>query len=174
VSEASDEMDDIRRQVQELRKDIELHNYHYYTLDAPIIPDVEYDKLFRELQELEQRHPELITPDSPTQRVGAAALKQFAQGKRTLKCAAGTPWTWCLNKPCTVDPANPKKAICACDVLRTGEWITAGGNCNTATCKTAYWSGAPLNDFNDGTDFLVKQLKLKKSPVNWCSQADAR
>jgi hypothetical protein len=55
------------------------------------------------------------------------ALKQFAQGKRTLKCAAGTPWTWCLNKPCTVDPANPKKAICACDVLRTGEWITAGG-----------------------------------------------
>ena len=102
------------------------------------------------------------------------ALKQFAQGKRTLKCAAGTPWTWCLNKPCTVDPANPKKAICACDVLRTGEWITAGGNCNTATCKTAYWSGAPLNDFNDGTDFLVKQLKLKKSPVNWCSQADAR
>ena len=102
------------------------------------------------------------------------ALKQFAQGKRTLKCPAGTPWTWCLNKPCTVDPANPKKAICACDVLRTSEWITAGGNCNTATCKTAYWSGAPLNDFNDGTDFLVKQLKLKKSPVNWCSQADAR
>src|SRR5262245_37675925 len=101
-------------------------------------------------------------------------LKQFAQGKRTLKCAAGTPWTWCLNKPCTIDPANPKKAICACDVLRTGEWITAGGHCNTATCKTAYWSGAPLNDFNDGTDFLVKQLKLKKPPVNWCSQADAR
>src|SRR5262249_52541388 len=96
------------------------------------------------------------------------ALKQFAQGKRTLKCAAGTPWTWCLNKPCTVDPANPKKAICACDVLRTGEWITAGGNCNTATCNTADWSGAPLNDFNDGTDFFVKQLKLKKSPVNWC------
>ena len=102
------------------------------------------------------------------------ALKQFAQGKRTLKCAASTPWTLCLNKPCTVDPANLKKAICACDVLRTGEWITAGGNCNTATCKTAYWSGAPLNDFNDGTDFLVKQLKLKKSPVNWCSQADVR
>ena len=79
MSEASDEMDDIRRQVQELRKDIELHNYHYYTLDAPIIPDAEYDKLFRELQELEQRHPELITPDSPTQRIGAAALKQFSQ-----------------------------------------------------------------------------------------------
>ena len=79
MSEAGDEMDDIRRRVQELRKDIELHNYYYYTLDAPIIPDAEYDKLFRELQELEQRHPELITPDSPTQRIGAAALKQFSQ-----------------------------------------------------------------------------------------------
>lgn len=79
MSEASNEMDDIRRRMQALRKDIELHNYHYYTLDAPIIPDAEYDKLFRELQELEQRYPELITPDSPTQRIGAAALKQFAQ-----------------------------------------------------------------------------------------------
>jgi hypothetical protein len=100
------------------------------------------------------------------------ALKQFARGKRTLKCPAGTPWTWCLNKPCTVDPANPNKAICGCDVLRSGEWITAGGNCNVTTCKTSYWSGAPLSDFKDGTDFLVKQLKLKKSPVNWCSSAD--
>ncbi|MBL8585570.1 MAG: hypothetical protein JNM23_02445, partial [Bradyrhizobiaceae bacterium] len=46
--------------------------------------------------------------------------KQFEQGKRVLKCPAGTPWTWCLNSPCTVDPANPEKAICACDIKRTG------------------------------------------------------
>jgi DNA ligase (NAD+) len=72
-------MDDVRRRIQELRRDIELHNYYYYTLDTPTIPDAEYDKLFRELQELEQRHPELVTPDSPTQRIGAAALKQFSQ-----------------------------------------------------------------------------------------------
>ena len=96
------------------------------------------------------------------------ALKQFAQGKNTLKCPAGTPWTWCLNKPCTVDPANPKKAICACDIVRTGEWITAGGNCNAATCKTAYWSGAPVSDFNDGVDFLLKSTKRQKSPVVYC------
>jgi hypothetical protein len=102
------------------------------------------------------------------------ALKQWQQGKKTLKCPSGTPWTWCLNKPCTVDPANPKKAICACDVVRTGEWITAGGNCNTATCNTAYWSAAPLDAFSDGTDFLLKSLKLKKSPVTWCRAADAR
>ena len=79
MSETGDEMDDIRRHAQELREDIELHNYHYYTLDAPVISDAEYDKLFRELQELEQRHPWLVTPDSPTQRIGAAALKQFSQ-----------------------------------------------------------------------------------------------
>jgi hypothetical protein len=63
------------------------------------------------------------------------ALKQWQLGKKTLTCPAGTPWTWCLNKPCTVDPANPKKAMCACDVVREGEWITAGGNCNTATLQ---------------------------------------
>jgi len=102
------------------------------------------------------------------------ALKQWQQGKKTLKCPSGTPWTWCLNKPCTVDPANPKKAICACDVVRTGEWITAGGNCNPATCTTAYWSAAPLDAFSDGTDFLLKSLKLKKSPVTWCRAANAR
>ena len=102
------------------------------------------------------------------------ALKQWQQGKKTLKCPSGTPWTWCLNKPCTVDPANPKKAICACDVVRTGEWITAGGNCNRATCNTAYWSAAPLDAFSDGTDFLLKSLKLKKSPVTWCRAANPR
>jgi hypothetical protein len=102
------------------------------------------------------------------------ALKQWQQGKKTLKCPSGTPWTWCLNKPCTVDPANPKKAICACDVVRTGEWITAGGNCNSATCNTAYWSAAPLDAFSNGTDFLLKSLKLKKSPVTWCRAANAR
>ena len=102
------------------------------------------------------------------------ALKQWQQGKKTLKCPSGTPWTWCLDKPCTVDPANPKKAICACDVVRTGEWITAGGNCNTATCNTAYWSAAPLDAFSDGTYFLLKSLKLKKSPVTWCRAANAR
>ncbi|MGA8156528.1 MAG: hypothetical protein WB822_10040 [Rhodoplanes sp.] len=100
--------------------------------------------------------------------------KQFAGGKRVLKCPSGTPWTWCLNRPCTVDPANPKKAICACDIKRTGEWITAGGNCKTATCKTAYWSGATIPDFKDGTEFMMKELKLKKFPAQWCNRADAQ
>ena len=67
------------RRVLELRALIDEANYRYYVLDAPTIPDSEYDRLLRELQELESRHPELVTPDSPTQRVGAAPLKDFHQ-----------------------------------------------------------------------------------------------
>ncbi|MBU1362868.1 MAG: NAD-dependent DNA ligase LigA [Gammaproteobacteria bacterium] len=61
----------------ELRAELERHNHAYYVLDAPTIPDAEYDKLFRELQGLETEYPELLTADSPTQRVGGAPLKEF-------------------------------------------------------------------------------------------------
>ncbi|HMK13941.1 MAG TPA: NAD-dependent DNA ligase LigA [Burkholderiales bacterium] len=66
-------------QVRRLRQSIEQHNYNYYALAAPTIPDSEYDKLFAELIELERRYPQLISPDSPSQRVGSAPLKEFAQ-----------------------------------------------------------------------------------------------
>ncbi len=61
-----------------LRAEIERHNHAYYVLDAPTIPDAEYDKLFRELQNIEAQHPELLTADSPTQRVGGKILEGFA------------------------------------------------------------------------------------------------
>ena len=101
----------------------------------------------------------------------AFSLEQFKEGKKVLTCASGTPWTWCLNKRCTVDPSDPKKAICVCDVLRTGEWITLGGNCDTGTCTTGYWSGATVKDFNEATSFMVKALSLDHSPVEWCQGA---
>jgi DNA ligase (NAD+) len=69
----------IWQQAQKLRETIERHNYYYYVLDEPIVPDAEFDQLFLELQRLEQRYPELITPESPTQRVGGAPLKEFSQ-----------------------------------------------------------------------------------------------
>jgi len=62
-----------------LRAELERHNHAYYVLDAPTIPDAEYDRLFRELQEIEAAHPELRTADSPTQRVGGAPLAAFRQ-----------------------------------------------------------------------------------------------
>ena len=63
----------------ELRREIEHHNRRYYALDDPEISDSEYDALLRELIELEEAHPELRTPDSPTQRVGAKPLERFGQ-----------------------------------------------------------------------------------------------
>jgi DNA ligase (NAD+) len=65
--------------VKELRAELDQHNYNYYALDRPSITDAEYDRLFRELQQLEEAHPQLVTPDSPTQRVGAQPLAEFAQ-----------------------------------------------------------------------------------------------
>jgi len=65
--------------VRKLRETIERHNRLYYLEDAPEITDAEYDALFRELQQLEERHPELRSADSPTQRVGGAPLAEFAE-----------------------------------------------------------------------------------------------
>jgi DNA ligase (NAD+) len=70
--------DTLAVQVQSLRAALHHHGYCYYTLDAPEIPDAEYDRLFRQLQALEADHPELLTPDSPTQRVGGVVLSAFA------------------------------------------------------------------------------------------------
>ena len=75
----NDNIEKIKQHVQDLRAEIELHNYRYFVLDNPTIPDAEYDKLLRELQQVEQDYPQLITPDSPTQRVGAEPLKAFSQ-----------------------------------------------------------------------------------------------
>ncbi len=63
--------EEAQKRIEELRKEINYHNYRYYILADPIISDAEYDRLFEELKRLEQQFPELITPDSPTQRVGA-------------------------------------------------------------------------------------------------------
>ena len=68
---------DVRKKVETLRKQLDHHNYRYYVLDDPEVADREYDTLLRELQKLEQDHPELVTHDSPTQRVGARPLEAF-------------------------------------------------------------------------------------------------
>ncbi len=73
-----------RQRAEELRRTLAYHNHRYYVLDDPEIPDAEYDRLMRELQDLEARHPELVTPDSPTQRVGAAPLEAFGEVSHLL------------------------------------------------------------------------------------------
>ena len=67
----------VRAEIGQLREELARHNHRYYVLDDPSVPDAEYDRLMRRLRELEAQHPELVTPDSPTQRVGGAALDAF-------------------------------------------------------------------------------------------------
>jgi len=69
---------EIQERVEKLREEIRRYDYYYYVLNQPLISDAEYDKLFRELVELEKKYPELVTPDSPTQRVGAPPAEEFA------------------------------------------------------------------------------------------------
>lgn len=72
------------RRIQELRDFLHYHNHCYYVLDSPEISDQEYDRLLRELEDLEKEHPDLVTPDSPTQRVGAPPLQAFATVTHTM------------------------------------------------------------------------------------------
>ncbi len=75
---------DVRGRVEELREEIRYHNRLYYVEDAPKISDAEYDALYKELEELEAAHPELITPDSPTQRVGGEPLEGFEEVRHAV------------------------------------------------------------------------------------------
>ena len=72
------------QEIAELRQEIDRHNHRYHVLDDPLISDAEYDRLFRRLLDLEKAHPELATPDSPTQKVGAAPLERFATVQHSL------------------------------------------------------------------------------------------
>jgi DNA ligase (NAD+) len=74
----------LEQQLETLREQLRYHNHRYYVLDDPQIPDAEYDRLFRELQALEAAHPDLISADSPTQRVGGAALSEFGEVKHVI------------------------------------------------------------------------------------------
>ncbi|WP_312952209.1 NAD-dependent DNA ligase LigA [Superficieibacter sp.] len=77
-------MDSIEQQLTELRTTLRHHEYLYHVMDTPEVPDAEYDRLMRELRELEAQRPDLITPDSPTQRVGAAPLASFSQVRHEI------------------------------------------------------------------------------------------
>src|SRR3989304_10517271 len=74
----------LKEKAEKLRRQINYHNYRYHVLDSPEITDAEYDRLFDELLKLEKRYPDLVSPDSPTQRVGAAPLTEFKTVRHSL------------------------------------------------------------------------------------------
>jgi DNA ligase (NAD+) len=73
-----------KKQIENLRQEINLHNNRYYVLDDPLVSDAEYDQLMRDLENLEKVFPDLITPDSPTQRVGAPPLEKFEEVRHSI------------------------------------------------------------------------------------------
>ena len=70
-------MTDLRQRMKDLADEVRAHRYRYYVLDQPTVSDVEYDALERELRALEEAHPDLADPNSPTRRVGAAPVEAF-------------------------------------------------------------------------------------------------
>ncbi len=76
--------EEAKKRIEELRELINYHNYRYYVLNDPVISDAEYDELMRELKQLEEQFPEFITPDSPTQRVGAPPREEFGTIRHAL------------------------------------------------------------------------------------------
>ena len=76
----------IEKEIEKLRNDIRYHEHRYYVLDNPEISDFEFDKLMRRLQELEAQNPELVTPDSPTQRVGGQPAEEFPKLRTPCPC----------------------------------------------------------------------------------------
>ena len=77
-------MQEVKNKILELREKINDHNYNYYVVDNPLISDIEYDTLLRELDQLEKQYPDLISPDSPTQRVGATPLSSFKSFEHSI------------------------------------------------------------------------------------------
>lgn len=75
---------EIRQRAEQLRKELNFHNYRYYVLDSPVVSDAEYDRMMRELQALEEKYPGLVSPDSPTQRVGAEPLDEFGTVRHAI------------------------------------------------------------------------------------------
>uniref|UniRef100_UPI0035AB77BC DNA ligase LigA-related protein n=1 Tax=Thiothrix subterranea TaxID=2735563 RepID=UPI0035AB77BC len=79
-------MQEVQQQLETLREQLRYHNHRYYVLDDPQIPDVEYDRLFRELQSLEAAHPELITPIRPPSVSGQRRLPNSAKSNTPSRC----------------------------------------------------------------------------------------
>ena len=77
MSDSEQNQQDLAHEAAEIRVRLHRHNYEYYVMDAPVVSDAEYDRLIRRLKDIEAEHPELVTPDSPTQRVGGQPLVGF-------------------------------------------------------------------------------------------------
>ena len=136
-----------RERAAALRREIERHNRLYYVEDAPEITDAEYDRLFGELQALEAERPELRTPDSPTQRVGAPPLAEFAEVRhRTADAVAAAtllPMRTCAPSTAVFAKASaPKKSSMRSNRNSTG-WRSVSAIARASSSRGRRGATAP-------------------------------
>ncbi len=113
-------MESIIQQINQLRATLRHHEYQYHVLDAPEVPDAEYDRLMRELRELESAHPELVTADSPTQRVAPRRWRHSTVCVTKCRCCR---WTTCSTKKAS--PAFYKRVQ---DRLKSSDPLTSAAS----------------------------------------------
>jgi len=85
-----------------------------------------------------------------------------------MTCAEGSPWAFCYDQPCVVDPKDPTKARCTCPLRTSGEYATLGGACDKAKCATTIWSAAAPDAMKEASNLLAKDEGLKAVPANSC------
>ncbi|KTD40108.1 hypothetical protein Lpar_1425 [Legionella parisiensis] len=93
-----------------------------------------------------------------TSLISTFSFAQF-ETKRSMNCPEGLPWTNCVDMSCTVDPQNSKRALCNCTIERGQTFFTFGGDCNTNTCATGFWSGATQANSTILRNALLQEMR---------------
>ena len=150
------------KRAAELRERIEKANYEYHVLDTPTIADQAYDALMRELQGLEGKHPELVTPDSPTQRVGGPASNRFAPSNTRIRCSRSP--THSTRRAPSVRPAGAE-GFGREDIGYVCELKIDGLAINLTYQDGRFVTGATRGDGTVGEDVTANLRTIKSIPL---------
>lgn len=158
------------KELEKLREEINYHNHRYYILDSPVISDAEYDRLFKKLQELEKKFPHLITPDSPTRRVGAKPLEEFKTIAHTIPMLS-------LNNANTIEEAREfdervKRFLETKDEIEyVAEPKMDGLAIELVYINGIFTAGSTRGDGYTGEDVTLNLKTVKSIPLKLLSQA---
>ena len=162
----------VHKRAAKLRKEINHHNHRYYVLDEPVVSDSEYDALMRELRRLEEENPELVSPDSPTQRVGARPAEGFAQVRHTvpmLSLANAFNWeelqAWYRRTKSLLDDAD---FDLVCELKIDGLAV------NLTYENGLFTQGATRGDGSVGEDVTQNLRTVRSVPIALMGQPPAR
>ena len=113
-------------------------------------------------QSCQQRAPKQYA-DKTSLIISTFSFAQFDE-KKAMSCSKGQPWTDCVDSPCVVNPMDPSKAICSCPIKHEQVYFTFGGDCDTKTCVTGFWSGSTDASGIELRNAMLKKLNITKNP----------